>query len=200
MCCQERNTCILISDVHRVMHFQELKFCFHNTVLHYLLMKWSLTLKTTIPRMTRAGIKAYRIRKSAVNLDVAPGQILSMNWVPSLKAHIGLAVSEPLELPAGERSTLWGAISSESASIYQMPTWDGAKDPSPWKIQDICDSPEVTVRWSQRECSGPWLHLKMEMGFHFWECTRVPSQSADKNHSHLWSLSTKCPNITDVAA
>lgn len=53
--------------------------------------------------MTRTGINAYRIRKSAVNLDVAPGQILSMNWVPWLKAHIGLAVTEPFELPAREK-------------------------------------------------------------------------------------------------
>ena len=29
--------------------------------------------------MTRAGINEYKMRKFAVNLDVAPGQFLSMN-------------------------------------------------------------------------------------------------------------------------
>lgn len=53
--------------------------------------------------MTRTGINEYKIRKLAVNLDVAPGQVLSMNWIPWLKAHIGLVDIEPFELPAREK-------------------------------------------------------------------------------------------------
>lgn len=46
--------------------------------LFYLLIRQSLILKAAIPRMTRTGIYAYKIRKFAVNLDVAPGQVVSM--------------------------------------------------------------------------------------------------------------------------
>lgn len=64
-------------------------------------MRWSLILKTIIPRMTRVGINEYKITKFVVNLDVAPGQVLSMNWIPWLKAHIGLVDTEAFELPVG---------------------------------------------------------------------------------------------------
>lgn len=70
--------------------------------LNYLLMRKSRTLKTTIPRMTSSGMNAYKIRKFAVNLDVAPGQVLSMKWIPWVTEHIGWFVVELLEPPAKE--------------------------------------------------------------------------------------------------
>lgn len=47
-------------------------------------------------------MNAYKIRKFAVNLDVAPGQVLSMKWIPWVMEHIGLIVVELLEPPAKE--------------------------------------------------------------------------------------------------
>lgn len=70
--------------------------------INYLLMRKSRTLKTTIPRMTSSGMNAYKMRKFAVNLDVAPGQVLSMKWIPWVMEHIGLIVMELLEPPAKE--------------------------------------------------------------------------------------------------
>lgn len=75
-----QETCVfLILDIPSSPAHLGLTVHFGSNVLYYLLMSRSLTLKTTIPRMTRTGIKAYRIRKFVVNLDVAPGQVLSMN-------------------------------------------------------------------------------------------------------------------------
>lgn len=75
--------------------------------------------------MTRTGINAYKTRKFVVNLDVAPGQVLSMKWIPWLRAHIGLIFTEPFELPAREKidSVRYGTSQViSSASIYQKPT------------------------------------------------------------------------------
>lgn len=53
--------------------------------------------------MIRLGVNAYKNRKFVVNLEVAPGKFFSMNWIPWVKAHIGLVVTEPFELPAREK-------------------------------------------------------------------------------------------------
>lgn len=45
----------------------------------------------------------YKIRKFVVNLDVAPGQVFSMNWIPWVMEHIGLFGTEVLEPPAKEK-------------------------------------------------------------------------------------------------
>lgn len=75
--------------------------------------------------MTRAGINEYKMRKFAVNLDVAPGQFLSMNWAPWVMVHIGLADTEAFELPAREKidNVRYGNSKIiESTCVYQMPT------------------------------------------------------------------------------
>lgn len=59
-------------------------------------------------------MNAYKIRKFAVNLDVAPGQVFSMNWIPLVMEHIGLYGLEVLELPAK------GKIDSVSSDAFQV--------------------------------------------------------------------------------
>lgn len=68
--------------------------------------------------MTSTGMNAYKIRKLAVNLDVAPGQVFSMNWTPWVMVHIGWFGMEALEATAKEKID---SISSDVSQVIRSP-------------------------------------------------------------------------------
>lgn len=66
----------------------------------YCLMIISLILKLKIVRITKTGRKAYNTKKSIVNLEVAPGKVTSMNWIPWENWQRVPTPAEALEWPA----------------------------------------------------------------------------------------------------